>query len=160
MSKLDLDPKIVSALAKTLRESGLAEIELREGDRVIRLTAPAPAPQIVQAVAPNAPAAIAPQPATAPQAPTAPEAPPAAPEPEIGEAVTSPMVGTAYLSPSPEAAPFVKAGDPVEKGQTLLIVEAMKVMNPIAAPRAGRVASVLVGDKQPVEFGEPLLRIE
>ena len=77
-----------------------------------------------------------------------------------GEEVKSPMVGTAYLQPSPEAAPFVQPGDKVKKGQTLLIVEAMKTMNPIQSPRDGVVAEILVGDAQPVEFGEALVVLE
>ncbi|MBU2382673.1 MAG: acetyl-CoA carboxylase biotin carboxyl carrier protein, partial [Alphaproteobacteria bacterium] len=77
-----------------------------------------------------------------------------------GEEVKSPMVGTAYLKPSPEAPAFVQPGDVVKKGQTLLIVEAMKTMNPIQAPRDGKVVEVLVGDAQPVEFGEPLVLLE
>ena len=77
-----------------------------------------------------------------------------------GEEVKSPMVGTAYLQPAPESPPFVQPGDKVKKGQTLLIVEAMKTMNPIQAPRDGVVAEVLVGDAQPVEFGEPLVLLE
>jgi acetyl-CoA carboxylase biotin carboxyl carrier protein len=87
---------------------------------------------------------------------------PAAAEPRHnGEVVTSPMVGTIYLKPSPDApSPFVKVGDRVEAGATLLIVEAMKTMNPIPAPRAGRVVQILVEDAQPVEFGEPLVVIE
>ena len=86
------------------------------------------------------------------------EAPAAAEVP--GDVVTSPMVGTAYLAPEPGAAPFVLEGDTVREGQTLMIVEAMKTMNPIPAPRAGKVVKILVNDGQPVEFGEPLLRIE
>ena len=77
-----------------------------------------------------------------------------------GEEVKSPMVGTAYLQPAPEAPPFVQPGDKVKKGQTLLIVEAMKTMNPIQAPRDGVVVEILVGDAQPVEFGEPLVVLE
>ena len=77
-----------------------------------------------------------------------------------GEEVKSPMVGTAYLQASPEAPPFVQPGDKVKKGQTLLIVEAMKTMNPIQSPRDGVVAEILVGDAQPVEFGEPLVLLE
>ncbi|PZU58118.1 MAG: acetyl-CoA carboxylase, biotin carboxyl carrier protein, partial [Brevundimonas sp.] len=97
--------------------------------------------------------------------PPAPVAPAMASDPaaivaRAGEEVKSPMVGTAYLQPSPEAAPFVQPGDKVKKGQTLLIVEAMKTMNPIQAPRDGVVADILVGDAQPVEFGEALVLLE
>src|SRR5690606_13951562 len=108
--------------------------------------------------------------AAAPAAPAASPAPAAAQSPmpsdpaaivaRSGEEVKSPMVGTAYLRPAPEAAPFVSPGDKVKKGQTLLIVEAMKTMNPIQAPRDGVVAEIVVGDAQPVEFGEPLVVLE
>src|SRR5690606_2038659 len=109
-------------------------------------------------------AAPAPQ-AAAPVAPPAPSAPAMPSDPATivarsGEEVKSPMVGTAYLQPAPEAPPFVQPGDKVKKGQTLLIVEAMKTMNPIQAPRDGVVKEVLVGDAQPVEFGEPLVLLE
>ncbi|PVM88094.1 acetyl-CoA carboxylase biotin carboxyl carrier protein, partial [Caulobacter endophyticus] len=99
-----------------------------------------------------------PAPAAAPAA----EAPAAAPAPAAirGDAVKSPMVGTAYLSPQPGADAFIKVGDTVSAGQTLLIVEAMKTMNPIAAPKAGKIVEILVADAQPVEFGEPLVVIE
>ncbi|PLR06075.1 acetyl-CoA carboxylase biotin carboxyl carrier protein, partial [Caulobacter flavus] len=99
----------------------------------------------------------APAPAAAPAA----EAPAAAaPAAVRGDAVKSPMVGTAYLSPQPGADAFIKVGDTVSAGQTLLIVEAMKTMNPIAAPKAGKIVEILVADAQPVEFGEPLVVIE
>ncbi|MFT4254116.1 MAG: acetyl-CoA carboxylase biotin carboxyl carrier protein, partial [Caulobacter sp.] len=90
------------------------------------------------------------------------EAPAAAPAPAAvrGDAVKSPMVGTAYLSPQPGADAFIKVGDTVSAGQTLLIVEAMKTMNPISAPKAGKIVEILVADAQPVEFGEPLVVIE
>ena len=106
-------------------------------------------------------------PAAAPAAPAA--APAAAPSSDLGAAtadappagaVTSPMVGTVYLSPSPDADPFVKAGDQVSEGQTLMIIEAMKTMNPVAATRAGVVSRILVRNEQPVEFGEALIVID
>ena len=77
-----------------------------------------------------------------------------------GDVVTSPMVGTVYLQPQPGAEPFAKVGDTVAQGQTLMIIEAMKTMNPVPAPRAGKVVELLVGDSQPVEFGEPLIVLE
>ncbi|MDO9607890.1 MAG: biotin/lipoyl-containing protein, partial [Brevundimonas sp.] len=101
----------------------------------------------------HAPAAAAPAPASMPSDPATIVA-------RSGEEVKSPMVGTAYLQASPEAPPFVQPGDNVKKGQTLLIVEAMKTMNPIQSPRDGVVVEVLVGDAQPVEFGEPLVLLE
>ncbi len=96
-----------------------------------------------------APAAAAPAPAVAEAAPAAPV-----------DAVKSPMVGTAFLSPEPGAKPFIAVGAPVKQGDTLLIIEAMKVMNPIIAPKAGKVTQILVGDSQPVEFDQPLVVIE
>ena len=102
----------------------------------------------------------APAPAAAPT-PAPAEAPAAAPAAvAAGDQVKSPMVGTIYLQPQPEAPSFVKVGDKVAEGQTLLIIEAMKTMNPVPAPRAGKVAAILVGDGQAVEFGEPLVVIE
>ncbi len=148
-----IDARLVRRLAAILNDTGLTEIEVERGDlriKVARSAAPAMA---------AAPATVyAPQPATAASAP-APTAV-ARPEPEIeGEVVRSPMVGTVYLQPEPGAPPFVKVGDHVTEGQTLLIVEAMKTMNPIPATRAGRILEILVGDGQPVEFGEPLVAI-
>ena len=149
-----IDPKLVRKLADILTDTGLTEIEVEQGGLKIRV-----ARQMTAAVAPPvsyaAPvAAAAPIPtASAPAAPAAEAAP-------RGTEVKSPMVGTVYLRPSPEAAAFVTVGDRVAAGQTLLIVEAMKTMNPIPAPAAGTVLEVLVNDAQPVEFGEPLMVIE
>jgi acetyl-CoA carboxylase biotin carboxyl carrier protein len=143
----------VRELAEILNETGLTEIELeREGLR-IRVAKTAGA-AVVQAYAP-APAAAPPTAQAAPVAATA-EAPPS---PPAGENVTSPMVGTVYLQAQPGAAPFVKVGDHVTAGQTLLLIEAMKTMNPIPAPKAGTVVEILVEDAQPVEFGEALVII-
>jgi acetyl-CoA carboxylase biotin carboxyl carrier protein len=105
-----------------------------------------------------APVSMSETPAPAPVA-VAPASAPAATAP-AGEPVKSPMVGTVYLQPSPESPPFAKVGDAVEAGQTLFIIEAMKTMNPVPAPRGGKVVSIVVGDGQPVEFGEPLAFIE
>jgi acetyl-CoA carboxylase biotin carboxyl carrier protein len=107
-----------------------------------------------------APAATAHAPAPAASAPVSMPSDPATIVAKAGEEVKSPMVGTVYLQASPEAPPFIAVGDKVKKGQTLLIVEAMKTMNPIQAPRDGVVVEVLVGDAQPVEFGEPLVLLE
>ncbi len=144
-SKFDLDPNFVRSLAKLLEETGLSEIEYAEGDKKIRCAVTRGA--VVHHAAPIA----APVAAAAPVAEKA--AAPAA------NAVTSPMVGTVYLASSPGGTPFVKAGDKVKVGDTLVIIEAMKVMNPIKATKAGTVSEILVGDAQPVEFGEPLLVI-
>jgi acetyl-CoA carboxylase biotin carboxyl carrier protein len=142
-----IDPRMVQRLADILIETGLSEIEVEQGGLRIR---------VAREIAPVAATVYAAAPAIA-----APAAAPAAVEaPARGEAVNSPMVGTIYLRPQPEAEPFVRVGDRVSAGQTLLIIEAMKTMNPIPAPRDGVVLEVLVDDAQPVEFGEPLVVIE
>ena len=154
-----IDPRLVRKLADILSDTGLTEIEVEQEGlriRVAREITAAPAP-VAYAVAPQGPA-----PAYAPTAAAPQTAPiltdiPAAP---VGDAVKSPMVGTVYLQAKPGDPPFVRVGDKVSAGQTLLIVEAMKTMNPIASPRAGVVLEVLVGDAQPVEFGEPLIVLE
>ncbi len=149
---------VIRELATILRDTDLSEIELeREGFRLkvsrqLNVTALAAAP-----AAPAVPAAAAPAPA--PAAPAAPQ-PPADDFTSHPGVVKSPMVGTAYLSPRPEAAAFVSEGDQVSEGQTILIVEAMKTMNHIPAPKSGIVKKILVQNEQPVEFGEPLAIIE
>jgi acetyl-CoA carboxylase biotin carboxyl carrier protein len=148
MSTFSLDPEFVRSLAKLLDETGLTEIEFSEGDRRIRLNRQ-PAPVTAYAA-----------PMAAPIAAAAPAAAPATPAGPPKNAVTSPMVGTVYLSPQPGADAFIKVGDTVTAGQTLLIVEAMKTMNPISAPKAGKIVEILVADAQPVEFGEPLVIVE
>ena len=145
MSKFDIDEALIRKLAKLLKETGLTEIEFETDDARIRVNAGASGPAIAAAPATAAPAAIA-------------AAAPAADAPAAGS-ISSPMVGTAYLSPEPNATAFVKVGDRIAKGQTILIIEAMKVMNPIPAPHAGTVTQILVQDGQPVEFGEPLMVI-
>jgi acetyl-CoA carboxylase biotin carboxyl carrier protein len=144
MSKFDIDEALIRKLAKLLKETGLTEIEYDTDDARIRVSAAGFGSVIHTAPAP------------APAAPAAAPVAPAADAPAAGS-VSSPMVGTAYLSPEPNAAAFVKVGDRVAKGQTILIIEAMKVMNPIPAPHAGTVTQILVQDGQPVEFGEPLM---
>lgn len=150
MAKMTIDQKQIRELAALLEETNLTEIELREGERSIRVSratrfaqeAPAPTPQ------------------------PSPEQPPPSEEPSNGSltnhpgAVLSPMVGTVYVAPEPGTEPFVKVGDKVSEGQTLFIIEAMKTMNPIPAPRAGIVSQILISDGLPVEFGEPLMVIE
>ncbi|HVF36911.1 MAG TPA: acetyl-CoA carboxylase biotin carboxyl carrier protein [Sphingomicrobium sp.] len=148
-----VDTAIVRELAELLTANELTEIEVEDGGRKIRVRREA-APMMAYAPAPAAHAAPAASSATAP-APES-EAAPSAPV----DAVKSPMVGTAYLSPEPGAKPFIAPGQPVKQGDTLLIIEAMKVMNPITAPRAGKVAQILIGDSQPVEFDQPLVVIE
>jgi acetyl-CoA carboxylase biotin carboxyl carrier protein len=154
-----IDARLVRKLADILKDTGLSEIEVEHAGLKIRvareLTVAAQATQYVQA-----PAAQAYAPAPAPVAAPAAEAAAPAPAAHAGEAVKSPMVGTVYLSPQPGADAFIKVGDSVSAGQTLLIVEAMKTMNPISAPKAGKVVEILVADAQPVEFGEPLVIVE
>ncbi|MGH7023406.1 MAG: acetyl-CoA carboxylase biotin carboxyl carrier protein [Caulobacteraceae bacterium] len=137
---------LVRELADILNETGLTEIEVERDGQRVRVARGASA-GMIQAYAP-APAASVAAPAPAPTA----EAEPV----RAGETVTSPMVGTVYLQPQPGSPAFVKVGDAVAAGQTLLLIEAMKTMNPIAAPKAGVVLELLVIDAQPVEFGEPL----
>jgi len=145
-SEESLDARLVRELANVLNQTGLTEIEVERGDLKIRVARTqttsvysAPPPAVAAAPTPESPA-IAP--------PTAAKAP--------GDAVKSPMVGTVYLQSQPGAPPFVKPGDRVSQGQTLLLVEAMKTMNPIVAPRDGVLLELLVADGQPVEYGEPL----
>jgi acetyl-CoA carboxylase biotin carboxyl carrier protein len=149
-----IDARLVRKMADILNDTGLTEIEVEHGGLRIKVA------KSVNATVQMAAPAYAPAPAA--PAPAAAAAPSAAAEPRYkGDVVTSPMVGTIYLKASPDAAePFVKVGDKVEAGATLLIVEAMKTMNPIPAPRSGRIVEILVGDAQPVEFGEPLVVIE
>ena len=154
----EIDASLVRQLAEILNETDLTEVEVERGElriRVAREVTVNAAP--VQYAAAPAPAAA---PAAAVAAPAAMPSDPATIVARAGEEVKSPMVGTAYLQASPEAAPCVQPGDKVKKGQTLLIVEAMKTMNPIQAPRDGVVAEILVGDAQPVEYGEALVLLE
>lgn len=156
--KSGIDQKLVRELADILNETDLTEIEVEQDDLRIRVSrgatvAPHAAPAAIAAAPPAAPAAV---PAAGPVAADV----PAEAGPNLSNAVTSPMVGTAYLSPSPDAEPFVSVGRDVEEGQPILIIEAMKTMNQIPAPRSGKVTAILVEDAQPVEFGEPLLVIE
>jgi acetyl-CoA carboxylase biotin carboxyl carrier protein len=151
-----IDPALVRELAELLSDNELTEIEVEDGDRRIKVKrepasfigAPPPAPAMLHAAAPAL------------------SAPPMEAKEDLGEAedvsgatVKSPIVGTAFLSPEPGARPFVETGKPVKAGDTLLIVEAMKVMNPITAPAGGIVKKLLVTDGQPVEFDQPLVVI-
>ena len=142
---MNVDTKLVRQLAEMLAETGLTEIEVEDGDRKIRVSrGGVVAAPVIHAAAPvAAPAASAP----APEAPAV----------DTANAVRSPMVGTAYIYPEPGADAFVKVGDKVKAGDTLLIVEAMKVMNPITAPAAGTVQQILVENAQPVEYDQPLV---
>ena len=159
MSKMKDTKDFIRELADLLDNSSLSEIEVEENGLKIRVARAAPAAVQMTAPVMAAPATAAPA-AAVPQAAAAPETGGKDDASNHPGAVTSPMVGTAYAAPEPGADPFIKRGDTVEEGQTLLIVEAMKVMNPIPAPKAGVVKDILFSDAQPVEFGEPLLIIE
>jgi acetyl-CoA carboxylase biotin carboxyl carrier protein len=150
MTRITVDEDLIRRLAALLEETRLSEIEIAEAESRIRVSRATPAAQVF--TAPPGP----------PQAPPAPAAPAAEPEPDASHpgAVTSPMVGIAYLSPEPNAPPFVKPGDRVAAGQTLLLIEAMKTFNQIKAPRAGTVTRVFVTSGTPVEYGEVLMLIE
>jgi acetyl-CoA carboxylase biotin carboxyl carrier protein len=149
-ASMRVDTALVRELAEMLTANDLNEIEVEDGDRKIKVRRDAPtsfvtAPAPVAAAAATAPAATAGAPAPAPQ------------EDVGGDPVKSPMVGTAFMSPEPGAKPFVAVGQSVKAGDTLLIVEAMKVMNPIVAPKAGTVKKINVADGQPVEFDQTLV---
>lgn len=154
---MNIDSKLVRELAELLGETGLSEIEVEDGDRKIRVARTISAAPVATVAVPAAPAPVA---AAAPAAPAAAAAPAEPAGPSMANAVKSPMVGTTYLAPEPGAAPFVSVGAAVKIGDPLLIIEAMKVMNPITAERAGKVTAILVEDGQPVEFDQPLVIIE
>ena len=149
---IDVDTALVRELAELLAETGLSEIEVEDGDRKIRV-ARGTAPAAATYHAPPLPAAAA-----------APVPPPSVPAGEVvgadvANALASPMVGTVYLASEPGTPNFVSVGDQVSEGDTLLIIEAMKVMNPITADKAGTIKAILVDNAQPVEFGQPLVVI-
>ena len=157
-----MDIRKVKKLIELLEESGISELEINEGEESVRISryssAPAPA-QVSYAAAPAAAAPAAPAPAPAAAGAPAPES---AGEDELpsGHIVTSPMVGTYYSAPSPGAKPFVNVGDTVSEGDTVCIVEAMKILNQIEADASGTVKAILVDNAQPVEYGQPLMVIE
>lgn len=155
-AKTSLDTGLVRELAAILRDADLGEVEIEHEGLRIRVSKAAPgqpAPMPYQyAPAPAAAPASAPAPAGDSTADVA--------APVSKNAVTSPMVGTVYLSPEPGSKAFVNVGDKVKKGDTLMLVEAMKTFNPVEAPQAGTVKEIIVQDSQPVEFGEPLIVIE
>jgi acetyl-CoA carboxylase, biotin carboxyl carrier protein len=154
-----IDPSLVRELAQLIADTDLSEIEVEKGDLRIRVARHLTAHVSVPVAAPAPVVASNPGPAPAPVA-AAVAAPAGKPGADHPGAVTSPMVGTAYRRPSPEAKPFVEVGTRVEAGDKLLLVEAMKTFNDILAPRSGTVTAILVEDGQPVEYGEPLLVIE
>jgi len=142
--KIEVDPELVRELSRLLEENKLTEIEVQKGDQRVRVARGGGGMHHV--VAAQAPAAVAVKAAADPA--------------KHPGTVTSPMVGTAFRAPRPGAKSFVEEGAQVREGETLLIIEAMKTMNAISAPRAGTVTKILIDDGQPVEFGEPLLIIE
>jgi acetyl-CoA carboxylase biotin carboxyl carrier protein len=156
-----MDIRKIKKLIELLEESGIAEIEIKEGEEAVRIsrmpTGGVAAQPLPQAAPP--PAAPAPPPAAA--AGTLPAAESAAPKPKPNEhVITAPMVGTFYGAPSPGAKAFVEIGDEIKVGQVLCIIEAMKMMNQIEADRAGRIASIMARNGDPVEFGQPLFVVE
>jgi acetyl-CoA carboxylase biotin carboxyl carrier protein len=148
-----IDTKLIRKLADILNTTGLTEIEVEQGALRIKVAKQGVAMSHAQVTS-------APVYAAAPPPPAAAAATPAAAPAAKGDPVKSPMVGTVYLRPQPGADAFIKVGDKVTAGQTLLIVEAMKTMNPIPAPRAGTVVEIVAGDSEPVEFGEVLVILE
>jgi acetyl-CoA carboxylase biotin carboxyl carrier protein len=153
MSKLQVNEDAVRRLAELLEEMKLSEIEYESGGERIRIAKPA-----VATIAPTAPAPS--QAAASPSGTPHGSMPPRVEEAMPAGAITSPMVGTVYVAAEPNAPPFVQIGDVVQEGQTLLIIEAMKVMNPMPSPRAGKVTQILVDNGDPVEYGEPLMVID
>ena len=155
-----VDTDLIRELAELLSQNDLSEIEVEDGDRKIKVKRGS-----TQAAATITPAQIAAfgmlrdGSASVPQASASPTGAPAELSAPV-DAIKSPMVGTAYLSPEPGAKPFIAVGAPIKQGDTLLIIEAMKVMNPITAPKSGKIAQILIGDAQPVEFDQPLVVIE
>ncbi len=153
-SKFDAD--LVRELANILRDADLGELEIEHEGLRVRVSRPTQvAPTVVQASVP-APMAAAPAPAAISAAPGASDNRPPAP----ANAITCPMVGTVYLSPEPGSKAFVSVGDTVKKGDTLMLVEAMKTFNPVEAPKNGKVTQIIAVDGQPVEYGEPLIVVE
>ncbi|MCJ8508350.1 acetyl-CoA carboxylase biotin carboxyl carrier protein [Rhizobium lemnae] len=154
--KNGFDKGLIRDLANILNDTDLTEIEIEQDDLRIRVSRTIQAPQYIQAPVPAL------QHYAAPAAAPAANVPAAALEPakDRSKAVTAPMVGTVYLSPAPGARSFIEVGATVKEGQTLLIIEAMKTMNQIPAPRSGKVTEIIVNDAQPVEYGEPLVVIE
>lgn len=146
-----VETKLIRELAKILNDTDLSEIEMEKGDLRLRVARTTNAVTVAQAVAAPAPVAAAP---VVESAPTAEKS--AAIDPN---AVKSPMVGTAYIRPSPDKDAFVNVGDKVKEGETVMLIEAMKTFNPIKAPKSGTVKDILVQDAQAVEFGEPLIVI-
>ena len=161
-SNFDVSANLLRKLADTMGNAGLSEIEYVDGDRSLRLSraAQVAAPAMVPAAPAMVPAApLVPAAATAAPAPAAPTATPAVEPVSDVKTIDSPMVGTVYLAPEPGAADFISVGDEIKEGDTLMIIEAMKVMNHLPSPSSGVVRRVLISDGQPVEFGQPLIEL-
>lgn len=148
---MQVDTDLVRELAAMLNDTGLSEIEVEDGERKIRVSRAMTAVAAPMVAAPAMPTAAAPTPAANAEAPSAPAV--------SANALKSPMVGTAYLTPEPDAPAFVSVGQQVKAGETVMIIEAMKVMNPIVAPNSGTVTEIYVESGQPVEFDQPLMVI-
>ncbi|MCP2670440.1 acetyl-CoA carboxylase biotin carboxyl carrier protein [Maricaulaceae bacterium EIL42A08] len=155
-SRPQIDAKVVRELADILKDTELTEIEVEKGELRIRVAREITAAPVAYAAPAPAPVAA---PAAAPAAAPVADAAPAGETKYTAGAVTSPMVGTAYLRPSPDADAFKKVGDAVKEGETIILVEAMKTFNPITAPKSGTLTEMLVDDAQPVEYGEALFVI-
>jgi acetyl-CoA carboxylase biotin carboxyl carrier protein len=155
-SKMDIDAEVIRSLAEILRDKDLSEIEVGRDDWYVRVARGGPVPVVQQVAGPAAPVAALP----APGGVAAPAGGSANAYAGHAGLVVSPMVGVVYTSPEPGTPPFVKVGDSVSEGDTLVLIEAMKVFNPIKSPRAGRVVHIMVSNEDPVEYGEPLLVIE
>jgi len=153
-----VDIRKVKKLIELLEESGIAEIEISEGEESVRISRYPQGMTVTQGVPMPAMAAAAPP--APPRAEESASPPPASPAPAADKSITAPMVGTFYLAPAPGAKPFVQVGDEIKVGQVLCIIEAMKMMNQIESEKEGRIASVLARNGEPVEFGQPLFVIE
>jgi len=151
-----MDLRKLKSLIDLVQNSGISELEISEGEERIRIAKYAPATAATNVTLPAATLAAQQAPGVAADSPAA----LAKPEEPEGHVVKAPMVGTAYIAPQPDQPPFVKLGDRVEEGRVLLIIEAMKVMNQIRAPRAGRVTQIFAEDGEPVEYGAALMLIE
>ena len=152
-----MDIRKIKKLIELLEESGIAEIEIKEGEEAVRISRMPSGEATAQPLSPAATVAAAPPPA----APAAPAVESAAAKPKPSEhVITAPMVGTFYAAPSPGAKPFVEIGDEIKVGQVLCVIEAMKMMNQIEADRAGRITSIMARNGDPVEFGQPLFVVE
>lgn len=152
-----MDIRKIKKLIELLEESGIAEIEIKEGEEAVRISRLPAAALRPQGPVAALPLSLAPPPEATTQAVPAPVAEAARPNEHV---ITAPMVGTFYSSPSPGAKPFVEIGDEIKAGQVLCIIEAMKMMNQIEADRAGRISSIMARNGDPVEFGQPLFVVE